>query len=305
MERGIESRAELVAGIGQTLSVGSPKLREAWALSKPRVTLLVWATTLFGLILAGGFDTSPWLVVNTLLGSWFVIASANALNQVREMVPDSKMKRTAGRPLPSGRLSSTEGLAIGVCWAVVGLAQLAIFVNPLTAFLGALSISIYVFAYTPLKTRTHLATAVGAIPGAIPPLAGYAAVTGRLDLPGILLFAIQFFWQFPHFWAIAWILREDYQLVGFRMLPYPSADGRATGLCSIQFSVPLIPLSLLYGAFIEYSIIYWVGATLLSGWVVFAAFQFWSRADDLSAKKLLRVSVLYLPLLLVLMICTR
>lgn len=294
-----------MAGTGEVLAIGSPKIREAWALSKPRVTLLVWATTMFGLVLAGGASASPWLVVNALLGSWFVIASANALNQVLEMVPDSKMRRTSQRPLPAGRLTKTEGLAVGVAWAIAGLAELAIFVNPLTAFLGALSIALYVFAYTPLKSRTHLATAIGAIPGAIPPLAGYAAVTGRLELPGILLFAIQFFWQFPHFWAIAWILRDDYESAGFKMLPYPGADGAATGLCAIQFSVPLLPLSLLYGAFIEYSVVYWIGASALSLWVVFAAYRFWKRADDAAAKKLLRVSVLYLPLLLILMICTR
>ncbi len=294
-----------MAGPGNVLTQNQPRFKDVWALSKPRVTLLVWATTLFGLVLGGGLSLSPLLVINTLIGSWFVIASANALNQVLEAVPDSKMKRTSLRPIPAGRLSGMQGLMVGLAWGIIGVSQLAIFVNLETAGLGVASILLYVVAYTLLKPRTHLATAVGAIPGAIPPLAGFVAATGRFDLQGILLFAIQFFWQFPHFWSIAWILREDYSNAGFKMLPYPNADGKATGLCSLQSSIPLIPLSLMYGTYLEYSIVYWIGASILGVWLCFTSYRFYKSPEDFAAKKLLRVSVSYLPLILILMICTR
>lgn len=287
-------------------AVATPaKLRDYWLLSKPRVTLLVWLTTLAGMVLAGDGWNAPRLLVSMLAASWFVIASANAFNQVFEVRYDALMKRTASRPLPSGRLSMAEGIAAGVIWGLAGITLLAAFVNWQTALLGLGSILLYVAAYTPLKRRTHLATAIGAIPGAIPPLAGWVAVRGTLDSFALVLFAVQFVWQFPHFWAIAWLLRDDYEAAGFRMLPFPGATGQQAGLCALQFTLPLFPLN----AFVALgtgsataAICYIAGSFILNAWMTSASWRFWKDPSDANAKRVIRVSVLYLPLLLMFMI---
>ena len=281
--------------------IAAARLKDYWALSKPRVTLLVWATTLAGMVLAARLSElslNGFLLFHTLLGSWLVIASANALNQVIEVVPDSRMKRTRSRPIPSGRLSGTEALAVGVAWAVLGLAQLFFFVNPLTATLGAASIAIYVFAYTPLKPRSHLATAIGAIPGAIPPLAGWTAVTGEVGVTGVVLFAIQFLWQFPHFWAIAWLVKDDYDLAGFKMLPFPGASGEATAAACLHYSLATAPFALLLGLVLRNPAIYLVAAVPLCAWFALASYKFRKSPDEAMARKVLKASIGFLPLLL-------
>jgi len=277
------------------------RLRDYWALSKPRVTLLVWGTTLAGMTLGARIASAPIsasLLFNTLLGSWLVIAAANVLNQVLEVVPDSRMQRTRNRPLPANRVGLTEGLALGVVWAVAGLILLAACVNLLTAALGAMSIALYVFAYTPLKPKTHLATAVGAIPGAIPPLAGWTAVTGDLAATGLLLFAVQFLWQFPHFWAIAWLVRKDYEAARFKMLPFPNADGTATASACIQYAAATAPFALSLALAVSKPYLYLVPAGVLSLWFVLASYQFRKRPDEAGARKVLKASIVYLPLLL-------
>jgi len=238
------------------------------------------------------------LLFSTLLGSWLVIAAANALNQVLEVEPDSHMERTRSRPLPAGRVGITEGLMLGVIWAVAGLATLAFFVNLLTAMLGAISIALYVFAYTPLKPKTHLATAIGAIPGAIPPLAGWTAVTGNFAATGLLLFAVQFLWQFPHFWAIAWLVREDYDRAGFKMLPFRNADGRATASACMQYAAAAAPFALALSLVVANRMIYLAPAALLSLWYVMACYRFKGSPSEAGARKVLKASIAYLPLLL-------
>lgn len=275
------------------------RLRAYWQLSKPRVTLLVWITNLLGMLLAGGGPTA--LFVANLTGAWFVVAAANALNQVIEAQADRQMERTKHRPIPSGRLSANEATFVGVAWGIIGLSLLAVFVNAITALLGAVSIGLYVFGYTLLKPRSHLCTVIGAIPGAIPPLAGFTAVTGAIEAPGLLLFALQFFWQFPHFWAIAWLLREDYAKVAFKMLPYPGADGRATALCSLQYALPLLPLSLLASLQVTHSLVL---ASLVGAWTLWFLsypFRFVKSQDELTARKLLKATIAYLPVLLIVM----
>lgn len=281
--------------------ISAAKLRDYWALSKPRVTLLVWATTLAGMALAANIASvsiSGPLLFNALLGSWLVIASANVLNQVLERAPDSRMNRTKNRPIPAGRVGQTEGLALGVVWGVLGLMQLAFFVNLLTAVLGALSIALYVFAYTPLKARTHFATAIGAIPGAIPPLAGWTAVTGSIEVTGVMLFAIQFLWQFPHFWAIAWLVREDYAAAGFKMLPFPEADGRATATACLQYAAATTPFAVALALSFDNPWVYVVPALALSAWLVLCANRFRKQPNETRARKLLKATILYLPALL-------
>ncbi len=277
------------------------RLKDYWALSKPRVTLLVWGTTLAGMVLGAriaSVSISASLLFNTLLGSWLVIAAANVLNQVLEVEPDSRMQRTRNRPLPANRVGLTEGLALGVVWAVVGLLLLALFVNLLTAALGALSIALYVFAYTPLKPRTHLATAIGAIPGAIPPLAGWTAVTGDFAATSLLLFAVQFLWQFPHFWAIAWLVRKDYDAAGFKMLPFPNADAVATASACLQYAAATAPFALALALALDKPYLYLIPAALLSVWFAMASYHFKKRSDEAGARKVLKASIVYLPLLL-------
>lgn len=284
-------------------AIVAARARDYWALSKPRVTLLVWATTGLGMGLAGGAPS--WVWVAALVGSWFVIASANALNQILEVRADGKMSRTMARPLPDGRILIGEGVVVAVVWATSGLFLLVYWVNLLTALLGAVSMLLYAFAYTPLKPRTHLSTVIGAIPGAIPPLAGWTAATGTVALPAVLLFAIQFFWQFPHFWSIAWLLRDDYLKAGFKMLPFPGADGRATGLCVVLYSLPLFPLAASFAVFETQRIAYVIGAIALTAWFAFAGLRFWNDSSDSNARRVLRATVAYLPLLLLLMIVCR
>lgn len=282
------------------------KVSDVVALCKPRVTVLVWLTTLLGMVIAAGIadlHVGLALATNTLVGSLLVISSANIFNQVIEKSPDSRMKRTRNRPIASGRISTLEGTVLGFSAALVGLSELYFFVNPLTALLGALSIFLYACVYTPLKPRTHLATAVGAIPGAIPPLAGWVAVTGSISAPAVFLFGLQFLWQFPHFWAIAWLLREDYALAGFKMLPFPEANGTATGIAVLQYAGAALPLSLALSPYVAHPAVYFFGAALLGIWLISASYKFLRNPDDPHARRVLKASIAYLPLLLLLVVC--
>ncbi|MCW5935457.1 MAG: heme o synthase [Fimbriimonadia bacterium] len=279
----------------------SARLRDYWLLSKPRVTTLVWLTTAAGLFLGARHTDTPlggWLIFFALVGSWLVIASANALNQVLEWQYDARMKRTMNRPIPSGRLRVEEAQWIGVLWGALGVLSLMFFVNPLTALLGALSIAFYVFAYTPLKRRTPVCTAIGAIPGAIPPLAGWTAAYGQIAPEALLLFAIQYFWQFPHFWAIAWLNRDDYAAAGFKMLPFLNASGSATARYVLGYSVALFLFSLSIAPFTQQIALYLVGAVGLGMWMISKAIRFRQQPNTEGARAVLMASVLYLPALL-------
>lgn len=280
------------------------KLRAYWMLSKPRVTILVWLTTLAGLILGGwGQTLQGGLIAATLIGSWLVIASANALNQAYEWRQDALMTRTANRPIPSGRISPLEGWLLGALWGVLGVAILGVWVNLSVAALGALSIIIYAFAYTPLKQRSHFSTAIGAIPGAIPPMAGWVAAQGGFSLEAWLLFALQFVWQFPHFWAIAWLYRHEYAKAGFHMLPYPDADAVSTARLALWYTLAMIVISLMFTPFAAHSWLYLLGALTLGLWAFSAAWRFLRTPDTpQGARGVLISSVLYLPLLLLWMI---
>jgi protoheme IX farnesyltransferase len=293
------------SGLNQQQSFILTRLRDYWALSKPRVTLLVWGTTGLGMLLASFITSTPIpgvLAFHTLIGSWFVIASANSLNQVLEVEYDAEMMRTANRPLPSGRLHLREGMFVGLMWGVFGITQLAVFVNFVVALLGTVSIILYVLAYTPLKRYSHFCTVVGAIPGAIPPLAGWVALRGIIEPPAMFLFAIQFFWQFPHFWAIAWLNRDEYALVGFRMLPSPNADGRTTAIRSLAYALLLLPLCLAFAIYMKQSVFYMLGAIVLVLWQALTAARFVGEPSSQRARSLLKSSILFLPLLLLLML---
>jgi protoheme IX farnesyltransferase len=288
------------------LGMSMQKLRAYWLLSKPRVTLLVWLTTVAGLVLGGwGQTLQGGLIAATLIGSWLVIASANALNQAIEWRRDAQMPRTALRPIPSGLISPLEGWLVGAVWGVAGVLTLALWVNAAVAWLGAVSILLYAFAYTPLKPQSHFSTAIGAIPGAIPPIAGWVAAQGGFSLEAWLLFALQFVWQFPHFWAIAWLYRDDYARAGFRMLPYPDASAVATARLSLAYTLAMVAISLMFAPLATHGWLYLLGALTLGYWTLRATLRFLKSADPVDgARSVLRSSVLYLPLLLLWMILT-
>lgn len=274
-------------------------------LTKVRITALVLVTTAAGFLLASGERLDLALLGWTLLGTGLAASGAAALNQVLERDADAKMQRTAARPIPSGRMSAAHGLWVGVGLAFAGAGLLAALVNGLTALLALTTVILYVGVYTPLKRMTPLNTIVGAVPGAIPPVMGWTAVTGELGLPAWVLFAILFLWQLPHFLAIAWIFREDYRRGGFPMLPVVDPDGRATGRQVALYCAALIPVSLVPTFLGLTGAIYFFGALALGlGFLGFGLMMALRRRGK-EARRVLLASVTYLPLLLALLVVDR
>ena len=271
-------------------------------LTKPRITTLVVLTTWVAYIVASRGLVQPWQLLHTLFGTALVCGGTSALNQVWERDRDGMMRRTASRPLPAGRLPSGEALAFGVVVSLIGLFDLALFVNPLTAVVAGSTLIAYVFAYTPLKTRTWWSTSVGAIPGAAPPLIGWAAARGNLDLGAAALFAIQFIWQLPHFYAIAWMYREDYARAGFKMLSVLDPDGARTRRQIVAWAALLLPVSLLPVVVGANGWIYAGGAILLGTGFLVLALGMRKRHEVSSARRVFLGSILYLPLLFGLMV---
>jgi protoheme IX farnesyltransferase len=266
-------------------------------LTKPNITLMVLITTLVGFYMGSRDGLNYVLVFHTILGTGLVAAGASALNQYFERHLDARMVRTRNRPLPDGRLLPNEALIFSSIISAAGVLYLMAFVNVLTGALGAATLLGYVLVYTPLKTRTKLCTLIGAFPGAAPPVMGWTAARGEIDAAALALFAILFLWQMPHFFAIAWIFTDDYARAGFSM----HASGVRTGRQIILYCCALIPISVLPTFFGLTGMLYLLGAILL-GFVYlgygFAVALFQSNAH---ARRLLRMSVLYLPALLVLM----
>ena len=268
------------------------------ALTKPRLNLLVLVTTLAGLYLASPAGVELKLLVNTLVGTALVAGGAAALNQVWERRTDALMRRTRTRPLPGGRLGTTEGTWFGVLLSIIGLAQLAVAVNGTAAAVAGATLVSYVLVYTPLKLQTSLATLVGAIPGALPPVIGWSAATGRIPLEALVLFGIVFFWQMPHFLAIAWLYRDDYANAGIPLLPVLEPDGRRTGQQALLYSTALWPVSLLPAAVGLAGVPYMIVATGLGLLFVWLALRFARERSMATARTLFLFSITYLPLLL-------
>jgi len=275
-------------------------------LTKPRITWLILMSTgvgyFFGL-------SRPWrgfsdwaLLLHTLIGTGLIASGTAALNQWYEREGDVLMRRTAGRPLPSGAMTAPQALWFGIGLAVVGFVELAVWVNLLSAWLGAFTLGSYLFIYTPLKTRSHLSTVIGAVPGAMPPLLGYAAAHGALTREAWTLFAILFFWQFPHFLAIAWMYREDYARAGIRMLPVVEPDGSSTGRQIILYASTLIPVSLFPALLGMTGKIYLVGALLLGGWFLYTGVRVAFDLTNGRARQVLLASIIYLPAIYGLMV---
>ena len=281
------------------------RLSDLSEMVKPGITLMVVLTAGLGFLLAEGSGVAFVLLLHTLLGTGLVSGGASVLNQVLERDVDALMRRTAHRPLPAGRLDPDTALLFGVALAVLGLVELAFFVNLLTALLGALALAGYVFLYTPLKRVTSLATVVGAVPGAIPPMMGWSAVRGELDPAAWVLFGILFFWQMPHFLAIAWLCREDYANAGFPMLTVKDPDGRRTAQQAILYCVPLVPLSLLPSVLGLLGAVYFVGALTLGITYLGFAFGFARLRSTAGARWLMFSSLLYFPGVLLAMLLDR
>jgi protoheme IX farnesyltransferase len=271
-------------------------------LTKPRITFLVVLTTFIGFLLGSPGPIEYGLLFHTILGTAMVAAGASALNMVLESDTDARMRRTENRPIPSGRLSTIQGLSFGAVLSAAGLLYLVIFVNVLTSGLAAATLILYLFAYTPLKRKTSLCTVIGAIPGAIPPMMGWTAVQGSIGFQAWWLFCILFLWQLPHFLAIGWLYREDYARGGFPMLPVTDTDCVQTSRQVIINTIALIAVSLL-PAFVGLSgRIYLAGAVILGIVFLMMGIRLSQTKSSLSARQLLLTSVVYLPLLLSLLV---
>jgi protoheme IX farnesyltransferase len=271
-------------------------------LIKARLTFLVVLTTLVGFYLGSPGPVNYLLMIHAVLGTALVASGASALNQLLEREHDAKMRRTKNRPLPSGRLQPTTVMVFGGVCACAGLLDLALAVNLTTSVIGAISLLSYLFIYTPLKRMTWLNTAVGAVPGALPPLMGWTAARGELSREGWALFAILAFWQLPHFLAIAWMYREEYEKAGFKMLPGIDPQGHRTGRQAVSHTLGLLPVSLCPFLFHLTGPVYLVGALILGLAFLWFAVQFARYMTIPRARQLFFVSILYLPLLLGMMV---
>ncbi|HEY1490509.1 MAG TPA: heme o synthase [Verrucomicrobiae bacterium] len=271
-------------------------------LVKARLTTLVLLTTLVGFYLGERGAMNVTLMFNAIAATALLASGAAALNQLLEREYDAKMRRTQDRPLPSGRLQPTTVAIFGGACSVAGLVYLSLAVNLLTSVIGAVTLVSYLFIYTPLKRVTWLNTVIGAVPGALPPLMGWTAARGELTGEGWALFAILFFWQLPHFYAIAWIYRDDYARAGFKMLPGIDPDGSRTAQQSVSNTLALLAISLSPFVFKIAGTVYLAGALVLSAGFLWCAIQFSRQLTLARARQLFFASIIYLPLLLALMV---
>jgi protoheme IX farnesyltransferase len=275
------------------------------ALAKPRLNVLVVVSALAGYAMAGGDNGRLALVLATLAGTGLVAGGASAFNQLIERRTDGLMKRTRLRPLPDGRLGPAEAAIVAAALSLAGLLILAVGANPLAAAVALTTLLTYAVVYTPLKLRTSFATVVGAIPGALPPVIGWAAARGALSEGAWVLFGIVFLWQLPHFLAIAWIYRDDYAKAGFPMLPVIEPDGRSTGRQAALYTAALLPLSLAPTLLGMTGQVYFAGALVLTLAFAGLSVRFAATRSIPDARLLFFASIIYLPLLWILMIGDR
>jgi len=274
-------------------------------LVKLRLTTLVLMTTAVGFYLGSRSGLSLPLMIHALAGTGLLACGAAALNQLLEREHDARMRRTMTRPLPSGRMSPEMVLLFGGACSVAGILYLALAVNLVTSVVGAVSLVSYLFIYTPLKRITWMNTLVGAVPGGLPPLMGWTAARGELAVEGWVLFAILAFWQIPHFMAIAWLYREEYEKAGFVMLPTVDADGSRTGSQAVSHAAALIVVSVLPFVLGLTGAFYLAGAIVLGSIFLACAVVFQRRLTNVSARRLFLASIVYLPLSLILLVLDR
>jgi protoheme IX farnesyltransferase len=290
---------------GQVFSVSRASLADRLELAKPRITAMVVFTALVGFVTAGDDPIRGALLAAALGGTGLVAAGAAVLNQVLERDTDALMDRTRHRPLPTGRVPSAEAVAFGATVTLAGLAILLAVCGPLPAAVAVVTWASYLFVYTPLKRRTPLATLVGAVPGALPPVIGWTARSGSLDEGAFILFAILFLWQVPHFLAIAWMYRDDYEKGGFPMLPVLDREGSFTARQAVVHSLALLLVSLLPVAAGFAGTAYLAGAFVLGVALTMFALRLLSLRTLPAARGLFLASVLYLPALSSLLLAAR
>ncbi|MEW6362281.1 MAG: heme o synthase [Pyrinomonadaceae bacterium] len=290
------------AGLAERTSLGIKEKLAAFAeLTKPRIAVLLVLTAAAAFYVASArFDII--LFLHSMTGIMLLAFGVAALNQAMERGTDALMERTAARPLPTGRVSIIEAWLFGAILSSLAILQLLVFVNSLTALLGVLVIIGYVFLYTPLKTRTTASTAIGAIPGAMPPLMGWTSVSGEITLGAWALFVFLFLWQFPHFLAIAWMYRDDYAKAGILMLPVVEKDGRITSRQIVMFGMLTVVTSLapFFLGFAGW--IYLIASIILGGWFLMACIRAARAKNVPAARKLLLATVAYLPFLLLVLV---
>ncbi|MEO8596771.1 MAG: heme o synthase [Candidatus Solibacter sp.] len=284
-------------------------MRDYIELTKPRITWLILMSTGIGYFF--GLPSHAWreinwlLLLHTILGTGLIASGTAALNQWYERAADRKMNRTAGRPLPSGRLNAGRALAFGIVLAVAGFVELWLAVNLLSGLIGAFTLASYLFLYTPMKQRTWWSTTVGAIPGAMPPMIGYAAAAGVINQEAWVLAAILFLWQFPHFYSIAWMYKDDYARAGIQMLPVVEPDCRSTARQIVIYGFTLIPVSIIPSMLGMTGRIYLIGALILGLVYLYSGVRVARDRTLQRARMVLLTSVLYLPLIYGLMVIDR
>ena len=287
-----------------------PMVRSRWLdfveLTKPRIGVMVLFTVAIGALLAMPDSLDLVQLVHALVGTALVASGASALNQWLERHTDAQMRRTENRPLPAGRLTVAEVLGFGLTLGIGGLGYMFILMTqPLAPVLTAVTFLSYVFIYTPLKPKTTLNTLIGAVPGALPPVIGWTAMTGTLDSAALVLFLIVFFWQITHFLAIAWMYREDYARAGLKMLPVVDTDGAATSRQMLLYAWALIPISLLPVLMNGASMMYAFGALGLGIFFLRSVWGFVTTPTIGKARKVLHASLIYLPCVLALLLLER
>jgi protoheme IX farnesyltransferase len=295
------SRTPSAAGLwsiisSRALPANRSRVADFVALTKPKIVLLELATVVVAAHLASPAGVAPWTLLHTVIGAALVAASAGAFNQWWERTSDAKMARTADRPLPAGRLTAREVVWFGTLCLLIGVAELSIFTNWRTALVGLATWFVYVLVYTPLKLRSPLNTAVGAVSGALPILIGWTAAGAAIDMQSLALTSVIFLWQFPHFMAIAWLYREDYANAGQQMLTVVDPTGMRAGAQAVVGALALLPVSLVpaLSPLAGSPLVYCAWALLLAVGLVAAAVLFMIRRDDRSARVLLRARLVYL-----------
>lgn len=282
------------------------KLTDAYLeLCKPRIVTLVLVTTTLGYYMGGHGFNHLYRLGMTLVGAALVCAGAAALNHYLERDSDANMRRTKNRPIPVGIIPANNAMLFGVLMTMGGVLLLCLEVNLLTAFLSLLTAFLYVLVYTPMKKISWLNTTVGAIPGAIPPMGGWAAATGELTIGAWVLFLIMFVWQHPHFYSIAWLFKDDYKQAGFKMLSFEDANGKRLFRHTLLYSIALIPVSVLPTLIGLSGWKYFYGALILGFVFLYFSRKFQQSASTKMAHQLLKASVFYLPALLILIVLDR
>jgi len=287
------------------IPAASTRARDFVALAKPRLNLLVVASTLAGYAMADGEPLGLLRICGLALGTGLVAGGASAFNQVYERDIDALMQRTRLRPMPDQRLQPSEAVMFGIASTIIGALMVAAASNVLAAAVALTTVFVYVAIYTPLKRRTPFNTVIGAIPGALPAIVGWAAASGEITAKAWVLFGIMFLWQMPHFLAIAWLCREDYARARLQMLPVLEPDGRSTGRQAVIYGAALIPLSLAPAPLHMAGQAYFLGALVLGLAFLWVTFRFARTRSTRDARRAFFGSLAYLPLLWILMIADK